>query len=318
MKFLAAGGIKGNRALYAAVWLFLIVLFIYWIGNLAYFYVKFGFSTEKIESFLFGDPEFPERISISFLLENLHSGLFLFGMLFLTLASLIFQTDYHIKAKAALAGSLFLSGTADLFADFLILLAGREASVLKTLLFLFYEASLIGSIAAIAVFLLKKEGDRTNGNGTANHNGRLRGIMLFALINLLFVAVNAALFAKKIGFSITDIKRYYAGSPGDFMRPKSLEGLLETANVHFLAVSLYLLTLTHFLSMIEFRGRGLLTAALFSSALVNISAGFLVRYASTEFAFIKLSSFLLFNALLLFSSALLTNFRRPSVSTPQS
>lgn len=303
MKFLASGGIKGNRALYAAIWLFLTLLLLYWAGNLAYFFVKFGFSTERIASFLFGDPEFPDPISISFLLEKLHSGLFLFGMLFLTLASMILQTDYQAKWKLVLVGSIFLWGAADLFADFIILLAGRDASFLKTAFFLLYEASLITSIAAIAVFLLKKEGDRTNLNG--NQNGRRRGAMLFALINLLFVAVNVALFVKKIGVSACDVRRYYAGSPDDFIQPKSLEGLLETANIHFLAVSLYLLTLAHFISMIDLKRRGYLIAALFELALINIISGFLVRFIAADFAVLKLSSFLLFNILLLFSSALI-------------
>lgn len=63
-------------------------------------------------------------------------------------------------------------------------------------------------------------------------------IAYFALFSLLLLYSIVALVDEKIGFSLTTFTEYYS--------EKSIEGLLEVAIPHFMAIALFVMVLSHF------------------------------------------------------------------------
>lgn len=65
MRFFISANIKENRPLYYLVLTFLILLLIYWLSSWFFFYNKYGFTYSSIFRYFFGDPNFPEKISLA-------------------------------------------------------------------------------------------------------------------------------------------------------------------------------------------------------------------------------------------------------------
>lgn len=137
----------------------------------------------------------------------------------------------------------------------------------------------------------------------------------FTLMLGLTAASAAVLFARKIGFTSEAVRAFYLGSEAAFTRPRSLDGLLEVAVPHLLAVPLALLVTAHlvgFAALLRPRPFALLAGAAFGSALVGIAAGFAIRFLWPALAWLKIAAFAGFEATLLAWLALVVAlFRGP-------
>ncbi len=112
-----------------------------------------------------------------------------------------------------------------------------------------------------------------------------------------FVAVQAAsaavLFAMKLGLTPGAIAQFYRGSA--VSRPRSLEGLLEVAVPHVLAVPLTLFIVIHLVGwagLVSRQALRLLARVSFGLAAVGLLAGLGVRYLWPWLSAVKLAAFL--------------------------
>jgi hypothetical protein len=124
-------------------------------------------------------------------------------------------------------------------------------------------------------------------------NTLLRLIIVFTIVFFLFLWLTNLLLYLQVGFSYDSIVEYYRGSEESFRPAKSYMGLLEEAHFHFFSMAVILVTLNH---LILFTGIGgiwklILIVSSFMSALGDIAGGWLIRYLSPEFAYLKLASF---------------------------
>lgn len=117
--------------------------------------------------------------------------------------------------------------------------------------------------------------------------------LVLALI-VLQLASGIWLFIEKYGLSAYDVFTYFSGDKQKFIPAKSLEGLMETAVPHFIAVSTTIFVYAHFLlftTIISENKKKLLILALFVSALMNIFSGFGIIQGHELFAWIKVFAF---------------------------
>ncbi len=124
------------------------------------------------------------------------------------------------------------------------------------------------------------------------NNSLLKLIIVFTLIFFFFLWLTNILLYLKIGLSYDSIVEYYRGSEDSFRRPKSYLGLLEEAHFHFFSMAVILVTLNHLIlfSKINNMWKLIIILASFISAFGDIVAGWLVRYVSPSFAYLKLGS----------------------------
>ena len=117
-----------------------------------------------------------------------------------------------------------------------------------------------------------------------------------------FWVTNLALFATRLGFSPSSIAAYYLGSEADFRPPRTAGAMLEVTHAHLPMMALVILLLTHLLIFAPYSRRVRLTmiAVAFLSALFDEGSGWLVRFVSPGFAWLKLASFATLQAVLAF------------------
>jgi hypothetical protein len=96
----------------------------------------------------------------------------------------------------------------------------------------------------------------------------------------------------QIGFSYESVVEYYLGSEQDFRPPRSYLGMLEEAHFHFFAMAIILVTLNHLILFTKIGNfwKLLLILSSYLSALGDIAGGWLIRYVSPEFAYLKIAS----------------------------
>jgi hypothetical protein len=130
-----------------------------------------------------------------------------------------------------------------------------------------------------------------------------RGVAAILAGTLLVQAASAAaLFALKIGPGPLRVREFYLGSEARFTAAKSLAGLLEVALPHLLAIPLALFAVAHligFLGAVRRRPFAVLVGVTFASALAGIAASFGVRFLWPELAWVKVTSFCVFEVALL-------------------
>jgi hypothetical protein len=87
---------------------------------------------------------------------------------------------------------------------------------------------------------------------------------------------------------------YYLGSEERFLSPRSYQGLLEVSHFHLFAMGMLLLVLTHLMLFVPLADRTKLWLIIlpFVAAGVDEGAGWLVRFVSPGFAFLKVAGFL--------------------------
>lgn len=123
-------------------------------------------------------------------------------------------------------------------------------------------------------------------------NSLLRLVIVFTVIFFVFLWITNLLLYLQVGFSPESVVEYYRGSEENFRPPKSYMGMLEEAHFHFFAMAIILVTLTHLLLFTPVSGlwKLILIVSSFLSALGDIFGGWLVRYVSPEFAYLKIAS----------------------------
>jgi hypothetical protein len=123
-------------------------------------------------------------------------------------------------------------------------------------------------------------------------NSLLRLIIVFTLVFFLFLWITNLLLYLKVGFSYSSVVEYYRGSEESFRPPKSYLGLLEEAHFHFFSMGIILVTLNHLLLFASINNtiKLVVIVSSFLSALGDIAGGWLVRFVSPSFAYLKIAS----------------------------
>lgn len=127
---------------------------------------------------------------------------------------------------------------------------------------------------------------------------------------------NALLFFQKMSLAPSSVVAYYLGSEAQFTEPRSFQGLLEVSHFHLFAMGMLILVLTHLVLFVPASNRlkAWLVALPFATALLDESAGWLVRFAHPGFAWLKVLGFVGLQAslLVLISLSLWAVFRGSS------
>jgi hypothetical protein len=120
-------------------------------------------------------------------------------------------------------------------------------------------------------------------------------VILFVLFIVLLWISNALLYFSKMGLGYESVVEYYRGSEAKLLAPKSYLSLLEISHGHLFAMAILLLTLTHLMLFVPLdpRLKVWLVVVPFLSALADEGAGWLVRFVSPNFAYLKIAGFLM-------------------------
>jgi len=129
-------------------------------------------------------------------------------------------------------------------------------------------------------------------------NDFLKIIIIFTTIFFLFLWLTNILLYMQIGFSYNGIVAYYLGNEEIFRPAKSYIGLLEEAHFHFFSMAILLVTLTHIMLFTSLSSGWKLTLIIvpFTSSFLEIISGWLIRYISPIYAYLKLGSFIVMQA----------------------
>ena len=140
-------------------------------------------------------------------------------------------------------------------------------------------------------------------------------VVLYALYVILLWVTNALLYFDSMGLTPDSVVAHYLGDEERFLSPSSYQGLLEVSNFHLFAMGMLLLVLTHLMLFIPVSGslKAWLIAVPFLAGLVSEGAGWLIRFVSPHFAWLKIAGFLS----LQISLALLVGIALWSVFTPE-
>lgn len=105
---------------------------------------------------------------------------------------------------------------------------------------------------------------------------------------------NALLYFSKMSLTPSSVVLYYLGNEELYRSPRTYQGLLEVSHFHLFAMGMLLLVLTHLVLFVPLQGRtkAWLIVLPFASALVDEGSGWLVRFASPHFAWLKIAGFL--------------------------
>ena len=123
-------------------------------------------------------------------------------------------------------------------------------------------------------------------------------VVLYALYVIGLWLTNALLYFSKMSLTASSVIDYYLGSEEQFLSPRSYQGLLEVSHFHLFAMGMLLLVLTHLILFVPLRNttKAWLIIVPFFAAILDESAGWLVRFASPNFAYLKIAGFLLLEA----------------------
>ena len=96
----------------------------------------------------------------------------------------------------------------------------------------------------------------------------------------------------KIGFTPSSVTEYYLGNPDIFREPKSYGSLVEETHFHLFAMGIILMTLNHLMlfSNLKNSHKVLIIIISFTACLLDISSSWLVRYVSSSFSIVKVTS----------------------------
>lgn len=127
---------------------------------------------------------------------------------------------------------------------------------------------------------------------------------------LLFWVTNLGMYFERMDLHPASVVSYYNGSDEDFRPPRSSESMLETTHMHLPMMAMVLLVLTHLLIFVPLsRGAKVgFIVATFVSAVMEESAGWLVRFVSPSFAPLKVLGFVGLQALMAWLIAVLALF----------
>ena len=133
---------------------------------------------------------------------------------------------------------------------------------------------------------------------------RLVLVWFLVFVALLWVS-NALLYFAKMTLDPASVVAYYLGNEAQFTQPRSYQGMLEITHFHLFAMGILVLTMTHLLLFVPManRWKALVVSIAFAAALADEAAGWLVRFVSPGFAYLKVAAFLTLEAVLAFMIA---------------
>ena len=140
-------------------------------------------------------------------------------------------------------------------------------------------------------------------DGDLNSSRLLQIILAFTLMYMTVLwFTNILLYVEKIGFTYSSVVDYYLGSEDEFKNPVSYRGLLEATHFHLFVLAMALLLVNHLTAFTNIQQTLKLTLILLSfiSGLVDMGGGWLIRFVSPGFAYLKIGSFILFQTSFLF------------------
>lgn len=140
-------------------------------------------------------------------------------------------------------------------------------------------------------------------DGEFNNNRLLQIILIFTLIyTIILWFTDILLYVEKIGFTYRSVVDYYIGSEDEFKNPVSYRGLLEVTHFHLFIFAMALLLVNHMTVFSNLPQLLKLTLILLSfvSGLLNMGAGWLIRFVSPSFAYLKIWGFIVFQISFLF------------------
>ncbi len=290
MRFFISSNIKGNKPLFTVVLLFLLSCVFFWLNSWLLYYFKYGLSYEAMFRYFFTDPEYPEKIALPQLLEDIHVHFFLMAIYFLVLSSIFIHKCMKEHIKYFLITSTFTVGFLDTASGLLIYFISEKFIYLK--LFAFYAFQVFtGAMLLMSLKLyLSKEREEPPQRPLL-----YTLVFIFTTSAPLFVILNFFLFAVKLGYTPSSVAEYYLGNPEKFMRPKSLAGMIEVLSPHLIAMSVYVLTLVHFSFFTNLKRKVFWSATLMVAALLDNLSGPIIKALGEPFALVKIASFLTLN-----------------------
>lgn len=133
-------------------------------------------------------------------------------------------------------------------------------------------------------------------------------IIYYLIFSLLLIASALMLFEYKIGFSYEGVLDYYIGNEEKFIPAKSTSAILKSALPHIFSFGLISMVLLHFLVFTKLRYKKstlTLIYLTFLSAMLEIFTPMLIVNGFETASYLKLFSFFVFLALILYISWLL-------------
>jgi hypothetical protein len=123
-------------------------------------------------------------------------------------------------------------------------------------------------------------------------NTLLKLIVAYTGLVFFFLWITNLLLYLQVGFSYDSVVQYYLGSEEDFRPARGYLGMLEEAHFHFFAMAIILVTLNHLILFTKISNfwKLILIFSSFTSALGDIAGGWLIRYVSPDFAYLKIAS----------------------------
>lgn len=117
-----------------------------------------------------------------------------------------------------------------------------------------------------------------------------------------FVVTNFVIFYSKMGTSPTEVIEYYNGSEETFRPARTFGSMLEVTHGHLPVMAVVILMLTHLITFFPFSKtrKIVFIATPFIAAFLDEGSGWLVRFAHPQFAWLKIVSFLVLQASLIF------------------
>jgi hypothetical protein len=134
-------------------------------------------------------------------------------------------------------------------------------------------------------------------------NQLLRLVLVWFLVfTALLWVTNALLYFSKMTLDPASVVSYYLGNEATFTQPRSYQGLLELTHFHLFAMGILVLTMTHLLLFVPMANsrKALIVSFAFATALADEASGWLVRFVSPLFAYLKVAAFLGLEAVLAF------------------
>ncbi len=115
-----------------------------------------------------------------------------------------------------------------------------------------------------------------------------------------FLLTNFALYFAKMDLTPNSVMDYYLGSEAQFKMPRTYQSMLEVTHAHLPMIAMVVLLLTHLLIFAPYTYKTKVTFIVsgFVFALLNESAGWLVRFVHPAFATLKVVAFVAFQAML--------------------
>jgi hypothetical protein len=119
-------------------------------------------------------------------------------------------------------------------------------------------------------------------------------VLMFLVYMLLLWVSNGMMYFHRMDLTFESVVTYYNGNEEQFIPAKSYEGMLEVLHFHLFSMGMLAVTLTHLMLMTDFstRLKIWLSCLTYFSAIMEVLAGWLVRFVHPLFAYFKIGMFI--------------------------